>query len=215
MDRVGRSWEFGLERMKLIIALIQELPPGGVANVTYCSPSAWAHQISLSIHSAVHTHSSEMANTEALPGHASDFIDLEEFVEPWHRYGTEDNQNALYPICLGEVLNEKYLVEHKLGFGGGSTVWMAFDLQDKGDIALKVIALGKWGDNEIRIQDEIIKTGQDTSRLIIYSPTFFLPRDDENYHRVMVFPMRGPSICTLTIKRTNAPASPLVQTSAV
>ncbi len=81
---------------------------------------------------------------------------------------------VLYPIRLGEVLNERYLAEHKLGFGGGSTVWMAFDLQDKRDVALKVMALGKWGDNETRIQDEIIKTVQDTSRLPGYIYCDFL-----------------------------------------
>ena len=72
-----------------------------------------------------------MANTEVSPGNTSDFgdfvkneeeLDLEELVEPWHRYDTEDKQYVLYPIHLGEVLNERYLVEHKLGFGGGSTV---------------------------------------------------------------------------------------------
>ncbi|KAI9925260.1 hypothetical protein ASPWEDRAFT_176916 [Aspergillus wentii DTO 134E9] len=129
-------------------------------------------------------------------------LDLEELVEPWHRYETEDNQYVLYPIRLGEVLNERYLVEHKLGFGGGSTVWMAYDLQDKRDVALKVMALGKWGDNETRIQDEIIKTVRDTSRLVTYTATFFLPRDDKSYHRVLVFPMKGPSICTLSLKKT-------------
>jgi serine/threonine protein kinase len=100
-----------------------------------------------------------------------------------------DNQYVLYPIHLGEVLNERYLVEHKLGFGGGSTVWMAFDLQDKRDVALKVIALGQWADNEIRIQDEILKTVQNTSRLVIYTATFILPRDNKSHHRVLVFPM--------------------------
>ena len=158
------------------------------------------------------THS-EMANTEASPGNTADFgdfvkdeeeeLDLEELVEPWHRYDIEDNQNVLYPVRLGEVLNERYLVGHKLGFGGGSTVWMAFDLQDKKNVALKVMALGEWGDNETRIQDEIIKTipVQDTSRLVMYTTTFFLPRDDESCHRVLVFPMKGPSICTLTLKK--------------
>ncbi|KAJ6035310.1 uncharacterized protein N7446_010069 [Penicillium canescens] len=197
------------------MALIHDPPPGGVTNDTILLdlPPPRTHQIfSLSIHSAIDTHSSEMANTEASPGNTTDFgdfvkdeeeeLDLEELVEPWHRYETEDNQNVLYPIRLGEVLNERYLVEHKLGFGGGSTVWMAFDLQDKRDVALKVMALGKWGDNETRIQDEIIKTVQDTSRLVIYTATFFLPRDDKSYHRVLVFPMKGPSICTLTLKKT-------------
>jgi serine/threonine protein kinase len=111
-----------------------------------------------------------------------------------------DNQYVLYPIHLGEVLNERYLVEHKLGFGGGSTVWMAFDLQDKRDVALKVIALGQWADNEIRIQDEILKTVQNTSRLVIYTATFILPRDNKSHHRVLVFPMKGPSISTLSLQ---------------
>jgi hypothetical protein len=153
-----------------------------------------------------------MGNTEASEN-TTDFgdfvndedeeLDLEELVEPWHRYKIEDNPYVLYPIRLGEVLNERYLVEHKLGFGGGSTVWMAFDQQDKRNVALKVMALGQWGDNEIRIQDEIIKTVQDTSRLVIYTATFFLPRDDQSYHRVLVFPMKGPSICTISLKRTS------------
>ncbi|KAJ5457233.1 hypothetical protein N7530_012507 [Penicillium desertorum] len=151
-----------------------------------------------------------MANTEASPGDMPDFgdfpkdedeeADLEHIAEPWHRYSTVDNQYVLYPIHLGEVLNERYLVEHKLGFGGGSTVWMAFDLQDKRDVALKVIALGQWADNEIRIQDEILKTVQNTSRLVIYTATFILPRDNKSHHRVLVFPMKGPSISTLSLQ---------------
>ena len=51
-----------------------------------------------------------MANTEASPGNTTDFgdfvkdeeeeLDLEELVEPWHRYDTEDNQHVLYPCLL-------------------------------------------------------------------------------------------------------------------
>lgn len=179
----------------------------------YCLISALDSPNFSSIHSATDTCSSEMTNAEASPENTTDFgdfvknedeeLDLEELVEPWHRYETEDNQYVLYPIRLGEVLNERYLVEHKLGFGGGSTVWMAFDLRDKKNVALKVMALGNWGDNETRIQNEIMKTVQDTSRLVIYTTTFLLPRDDNtSYHRVLVFPIKGPSICTLTLKRT-------------
>ncbi|CAG7922029.1 unnamed protein product [Penicillium olsonii] len=178
----------------------------------YYLPPPWTHHISsVSNHSAIET--SEMANTESSSENTTDFgdfvkdedeeLDLEELVEPWHRYDPQDNQYVLYPIRLGEVLDERYLVEHKLGFGGGSTVWMAFDLRDKRDVALKVMALGKWGDNETRIQDEIIKSVQNTSRLVVYTATFFLHRDDESSHRVLVFPMKGPSICTLALKRTS------------
>ncbi|CAG8385856.1 unnamed protein product [Penicillium salamii] len=129
-------------------------------------------------------------------------VDLSIVVEPWHTYKTKDDSTIFYPIFLVEVLNERYLVEHKLGYGGGSIVWMAFDLRDKKNVALKVMAPGKWADNEIQIQDEIIQQVQDTSGLVIYTETFLLLRDDGRYHRVMVLPLKGPSICTRSLKRT-------------
>ncbi|CAG7956629.1 unnamed protein product [Penicillium salamii] len=129
-------------------------------------------------------------------------VDLSIAVEPWHTYKTKGDSTIFYPIFLGEVLNERYQVEHKLGYGGGSIVWMAFDLRDKKNVALKVMAPGKWADNEIQIQDEIIQQVQDTSGLVIYTETFLLLRDDGRYHRVMVLPLKGPSICTRSLKRT-------------
>ncbi|CAG8948005.1 unnamed protein product [Penicillium salamii] len=153
------------------------------------------------------------ASQDAAPEDTEDFgrfvedsdeeVDLSVVVEPWHTYKRKsDDSTIFYPIFLGEVLNERYQVEHKLGYGGGSIVWMAFDLRDKRNVALKVMAPGKWADNEIQIQDEIIQQVQDTSRLVIYTETFLLLRDDGCYHRVMVFPMKGPSICTRSLKRT-------------
>jgi len=62
------------------------------------------------------------------------------------------------------------------------------------------MALGKWSDDETPIQDEIIKTFHDTSHLVIYVATFFLPRDDGNHHRALVFPVKGPSICTINLQ---------------
>ena len=136
-------------------------------------------------------------------------VDIEEFAEPWHRYKIKEDpkrtndEYVLYPIRLGEVLNTRYRIEHKLGAGGGSTVWMALDLQDKKNVALKVmISPGEWGENEIRIQDEIVKSVPDTSHLVIYTATFFLPRDnDQIRHRVLVYPLLGPCIDPLTVTK--------------
>lgn len=72
-------------------------------------------------------------------------LDVDEVAEPWYYYDEEDNPHVFYPICMGKVLKDRYLVEYKLGFGGGSTVWMAHDLQDRSDVALKVMASGEWG----------------------------------------------------------------------
>ncbi|KAJ6036100.1 hypothetical protein N7540_000379, partial [Penicillium herquei] len=146
-----------------------------------------------------------LENTDDFGDVVEDFNDeaeLEEYAEPWHRYDTEDNSHVFYPIYLEEILNERYQIEHKLGFGGGSTVWMAFDLQEKKNVALKVMALGQWADNEVRIQDEIIKSVQDMSHMVLYTEAFLVPRDDQSYHRVLVFPMKGPYIRTFTLRKT-------------
>jgi serine/threonine-protein kinase SRPK3 len=34
-----------------------------------------------------------------------------------------------YPVKLGEIFHDKYEVVVKVGFGGGSTVWLARNLQ--------------------------------------------------------------------------------------
>ncbi|RHZ45938.1 uncharacterized protein CDV56_104441 [Aspergillus thermomutatus] len=84
-------------------------------------------------------------------------LDLEEAVEPWHKYDIKKTSHVSYPICVGEVLNERYLVEHKIGSGCLSTVWMAHDIRDKKDVALKVMSSGEWGETEIRVQDKSSK----------------------------------------------------------
>lgn len=41
--------------------------------------------------------------------------DVEDFAEPWFKYDIKGIPHAFYPICVGEVVNGRYLVEHKLG----------------------------------------------------------------------------------------------------
>lgn len=139
-------------------------------------------------------------------------VDLQDAAEPWHRYDTEDNPRVLYPIYLGEVLNDRYLVEHKIGAGGFSTVWMARDLQDKKDVALKVMSLKtKFAENELHIQDEILREVRDTSRLVTYLRTFLLSRDgDEGQHRVLVYPLMGPCLEPTMLRLRNMPMATLM-----
>ena len=96
----------------------------------------------------------------------------------------------LYPICIGEVLKNTYRIEHKLGHGDFSTVWLARDTKKKRDVALKILAPGS--DNEYTMQKEIRRTVQDTPYLVTYLTTFSLTGHSGN-HRVLVFPMRGPN----------------------
>ncbi|OGM49434.1 kinase domain-containing protein [Aspergillus bombycis] len=108
-------------------------------------------------------------------------LDLEEVVEPWHKY------------------------KHKVGHGGFSTVWMARDLQSDRDVALKVMSSGEYGENEIQMQDTIVQNVQDTSHLVTYLSTFQLP-GDKCHHRVLVLPLMGPCLYPV-ILRTMSMAS--------
>ncbi|WEW57453.1 hypothetical protein PRK78_002920 [Emydomyces testavorans] len=72
----------------------------------------------------------------------NDDDDFEYLVEESSKYNPKKTDHVYYPICLGEVLNQQYCVEHKLDHGGFSTVWMAHDLKNKKDVALKIMTEG-------------------------------------------------------------------------
>ncbi|OAX79303.1 serine/threonine protein kinase [Emergomyces africanus] len=117
-------------------------------------------------------------------------------------YDLNGTPHVFYPLYLGEVLDERYLVEHKIGFGGFSTVWMAHDLKTKRDVALKIFSLGEWGEHETHMQNEILQNVQDTSNLVTCSATFLLPSgSSKSYHRVLVLPLLGPCITSLILDR--------------
>lgn len=116
--------------------------------------------------------------------------DIEDVSEPYDRY----NQGLYYPLCIGEVLAGRYRIEHKLGWGGYSTVWMAHDMQYRKDVALKIMIPGEKGGYEYQMHNEIIGTVRDTSHLVIQRGSFKLPAHDGIYHRVLVLPLLCPSL---------------------
>lgn len=119
--------------------------------------------------------------------HSEDEYDVEEKAEPLERYAFG---RVYCPIRIGQLLVQTYYIEHKLGHGGFSTVWMAHDIKKTRDVALKIMFSGEDAEYEL---SKIIRTVQDTSRLLIYEDTFLI-HGYHDYHRVMVFPVRGPSL---------------------
>ncbi|KAI0869892.1 kinase domain-containing protein [Hypoxylon argillaceum] len=119
----------------------------------------------------------------------NDVSGIQEIAEQVDRY----TQGLYYPIYIGEILAQRYHVEHKLGHGSFSVVWMAHDLVTKRHVALKIMVPGDSGEQEYDMQNRIINTVQDTSSLLIYQETFFL-RGFIGDHRVLVFPLHGPNI---------------------
>lgn len=103
------------------------------------------------------------------------------------------DKGLYYPLCIGEVLADRYRIDHKLGHGGFSVVWMAHDLLDKRDVALKVMVPGHHAEHEYSMQREVIGMIRDTSRLLLFHDTFLLP-SPHGRHRVLVFPLYGPNL---------------------
>ena len=60
--------------------------------------------------------------TTAVAPFIDDSRPMEEEATPYY------NPKRFYPTRLGEVLNDRYQVATKFGYGTGSTVWLARDL---------------------------------------------------------------------------------------
>lgn len=128
--------------------------------------------------------------------------DIDELAESYYRYINKDRADSrvFYPVCIGEVIDQRYCIEHKLGHGGLSTVWMANDLQNKTTVALKILASGDFAEHEYHMQTEIIRNVQDISHLVTYLQAFLLPGAEEKYnHRVLVFPLLAPCLYDLDV----------------
>lgn len=114
--------------------------------------------------------------------------------------------NQYYPICIGEMLIDRYIIVHKLGYGSFSTVWLARDTKEERDVALKILITGDQGEYEYSMQQEIMNTVRDTPNLVTYLETFSLPGRKGN-HRVLVFTVRGPSFSCLQPKQISSVAN--------
>lgn len=55
-----------------------------------------------------------------------------------------------HPIMIGDLLNERYCIVDKLGFGGYSTVWLAQDTHLKSYVAVKV-GIANWHSHEMKV----------------------------------------------------------------
>nr|RBQ87700.1 hypothetical protein FVER53263_20384 [Fusarium verticillioides] len=120
---------------------------------------------------------------------SDDEFEVEEVSENPQRY----LEGLYYPICIGETLANQYRIEHKLGHGGFSTVWMAYNILAKKDVALKIMTPEETNNHEYKMQTEIARSIQDTSHLILYENTFILS-GSHGEHRVLVLPLQGPNL---------------------
>ncbi|KAF2669856.1 kinase domain-containing protein [Microthyrium microscopicum] len=128
---------------------------------------------------------------------APEFCEIEESAEPIQQY----KKGTFYPVYIGEVLHGNYHVIHKLGRGGFSSVWMAHDIANHRDVALKIIVSGNSGDHEYNIHQQIIRDVKDTSSLLLCLNVFHLEGYQCRRHTVLVLPVQGPSFQMCLYKR--------------
>ncbi|KAM5435437.1 hypothetical protein McanCB56680_004594 [Microsporum canis] len=126
--------------------------------------------------------------------------DVDDYSEDCSRYCSEASSRVFYPVCIGEILNGRYRIDHKLGHGGFSTVWLAYDLEKQTDVALKITDSSEIGKHEAQIHEQIIWRVKDTSHLMICLGTFSLQGEGSNCHQVLVFPWVGECLSYVKIQ---------------
>lgn len=94
-----------------------------------------------------------------------DFVESEDEgeIDKVSEYPNLYPEGLLYPICIGDMVADRYRIDHTLGHGSYSTVWMAQDVVNESDVALKIMALGESAESDRQIQDEIIQRVKDTT----------------------------------------------------
>ncbi|SCO82500.1 uncharacterized protein FRV6_06713 [Fusarium oxysporum] len=96
----------------------------------------------------------------------SDFVDSDE--EPDVEFAREDinlyPKGFYYPTSISDIIVGRYCIIHKLGHGVFSTVWVAQDMTEDRDVALKILMLGSPDDHDCQMQSEIISIAKDSTK---------------------------------------------------
>ncbi|KAG8164073.1 hypothetical protein KVR01_005991 [Diaporthe batatas] len=106
-----------------------------------------------------------------------------------------------YPVTIGEIIQgggKSYRIEHKLGFGAYSTIWLAYEIETNTSVALKIHrTLTTAGQAESQIHQDLQRLITDPSdcHLLIATSTFSLPGQfPDDTHVVVVLPVMGPPL---------------------
>ncbi|KAH6646343.1 kinase-like domain-containing protein [Truncatella angustata] len=100
-------------------------------------------------------------------------------------------KNGLHPVHLGDVLNNRYEVLHKLGHGTSATVWLCFDTQTSAWKAIKIIGASHSSDDrpELKFQLQLSR-----SDLVALPTDHFWLVGPNGRHVCLVMPPLGPSV---------------------
>ncbi|XP_053325110.1 SRSF protein kinase 3-like [Spea bombifrons] len=121
----------------------------------------------------------------------------------WEEDPAEYCPGGYHPVQIGEMLNRRYQVIHKVGWGYFSTVWLCRDLQKKKRVAVKITKSGRKFSETA--QDEISllncvngarKKESQGENIIRFLDDFKLIGEN-GLHACLVFELLGPSLLHL------------------
>lgn len=96
----------------------------------------------------------------------------------------------------GDVINNQYILLHKIGYGSFSSVWLAYDISDDRFYALKIQTPGDYeeGLQEVKIFEmiqKLCKQNKNIDTLMTLKHNFVLERDDNKYVVMVMDLMAG------------------------
>lgn len=127
--------------------------------------------------------------------------------EPLERYVP----GGFHPVTLGDTFKDgRYVVRHKLGYGGFSTVWLASDEQNQGSarryVAIKIKSsssseMGVDADPEVlrlqKLEEHYLKGPQDSPRPYVQLLDLFNVEGPNGRHNCLVTELLGPSLASV------------------
>ena len=127
--------------------------------------------------------------------------------EPWLLYQyiecTEKpwlyTKGGYHPLFIGDTLQERYVIIHKLGFGGFATIWLAYDKEKDKNVAIKVCTSSSPSREqdilETLSQEQFNKSTHLGSTMILKLNNKFVIHGPNGTHNCFV---TSPGICSLS-----------------
>ncbi|EPE32977.1 Protein kinase-like (PK-like) [Glarea lozoyensis ATCC 20868] len=116
----------------------------------------------------------------------------------------EDIENyrpgGFHPIHIGDELQDRYKIVHKLGYGGFSTVWLARDKVDEQYVALKILAASSQQESkELGVLQKLVEPSTDHpgQNSVLSLLNNFVIEGPNGRHLCLVVQVAGPSIAAL------------------
>ncbi|KAI0391879.1 kinase domain-containing protein [Xylariaceae sp. FL0594] len=129
-------------------------------------------------------------NTRSLPTHVPEIENLKEYVA-----------GGFHPVHLGDTFDGgRYLIVHKLGYGGFATVWLAKDSTEKTCVALKILKARHSEKYHLKSPPLLRTLLSGSSEHLSGSAELrrFFFQGPNGRHLCLVLPLLGPSVSSLS-----------------